>query len=260
MRFLQSLEKNYRRLRDDYRRRAQNEILKQRWAGKSDRPPVAQANGPSGLDRFEIHYINLKHSEDRRAEIQSEFKALGVTRFARFEAIADANGALGCAKSHETVLSSASILEDQLLMICEDDCQFIADRAAIDAAIEEFFFNPHLDVLCLAYNAENGFAISQNLMITSDTQTMSCYILKAPAIAPVLDTVRFSVDNLSRGGRDMTMRLTGFGSDCSGRCFRPLKRSFRPAAAVFFRHRKKSSRLWVITRRPKCWGRIINPL
>ena len=55
MRFLQSLEKNYRRLRDDYRRRAQNKILKQRWAGKSDRPPVAQANGPSGLDRCEIH-------------------------------------------------------------------------------------------------------------------------------------------------------------------------------------------------------------
>ena len=119
MRFLQSLEKNYRRLRDDHRRRAQNKILKQRWAGKSDRPPVAQANGPSGLNRCEIHYMNLKHREDRRAEVQSEFKALGVTRF---EAIADANGALGCAKSHETVLSSASILEDQLLMICEDDC------------------------------------------------------------------------------------------------------------------------------------------
>ena len=66
---------------------------------------MAQANGPSGLDRCEIHYINLKHREDRRAEIQSEFKALGVTRFACFEAIADANGALGCAKSHETVLS-----------------------------------------------------------------------------------------------------------------------------------------------------------
>ena len=88
-------------------------------------------------------------------------------------------GALGCAKSHEAVLSSASILEDQLLMICEDDCQFIADRAAIDAAIEEFFYNPHLDVLCLAYNAKNGFAISQNLMITSDTQTMSCYISRS---------------------------------------------------------------------------------
>jgi hypothetical protein len=80
--------KNYRRLRDDYRRRAQNKILKQRWAGKSDRPPVAQANGPSGLDRCEIHYMNLKHREDRRAEVQSEFKALGVTRF---EAIAAAD-------------------------------------------------------------------------------------------------------------------------------------------------------------------------
>lgn len=85
-------------------------------------------------------------------------------------------------------------------MICEDDCQFIADRAAIDAAVEEFFYTPHLDVLCLAYNAENGFAISQNLMITSDTQTMSCYILKASAIAELLDCIRFSVENLSRGG------------------------------------------------------------
>ena len=85
-------------------------------------------------------------------------------------------------------------------MICEDDCQFIADRAAIDAAIEEFYYNPHLSVLCLAYNAENEFSISQNLMITSDTQTMSCYILKASAIAELLESVRFSVDNLSRGG------------------------------------------------------------
>ena len=239
MRFLQSLEKNYRRLRDDYRRRAQNEILKQRWAGKSDRPPVAQANGPSGLDRCEIHYINLKHREDRRAEIQSEFKALGVTRFARFEAIADANGALGCAKSHETVLSSASILEDQLLMICEDDCQFIADRAAIDAAIEEFFFNPHLDVLCLAYNAENGFAISQNLMITSDTQTMSCYILKAPAIAPVLDRCASAWTIYRAGGRGMTMRLTGFGSDCSGRCFSPSQKIISPGSGRLFQTSKK---------------------
>ena len=172
--FLILWTKNYRRLRDQYRCRAQNKTLEQRWARKSDRPPVAQANGPLGLDLCEIHYINLKHRKDRRAEIQSEFKALGVTRFSRFEAIADANGALGCAKSHETILSSASISEDQPLMICEDDCQSIADRAAIDAAIEEFFYNTHLDVLCLAYNAKNGFAISQNLMITSDTQMMSC--------------------------------------------------------------------------------------
>ena len=170
--------------------------------------------GPSGLERCNIHYINLNHREDRRAEMQSEFKALGVTRFARFEAIADANGALGCAKSHEAVLLSASISEDQLVMICEDDCQFIAHRAAIDAVIEEFYYNSHLSVLCLAYNAENEFSISQNLMITSDTQTMSCYILKASAIAEVLESVRFSVDNLSRGG-------VGFGSDCSSKCFLP---------------------------------------
>ena len=37
-------------------------------------------------------------------------------------------------------------------------------------------------------------------MITSDMQTMSCYILKTSAIAELLDCTRFSVENLSRGG------------------------------------------------------------
>ena len=58
----------------------------------------------------------------------------------------------------------------------------------------------HVTIDSLYYNAENEFSISQNLMITSDTQTMSCYILKASAIAELLESVRFSVDNLSRGG------------------------------------------------------------
>ena len=198
--FFQSSEK-YRMLRNGYRRKAQNKILKQRWAHKSDKPPVAQTMGPRGFDRCEIHYINLKHRADRRAGILLEFKALGVAHFTRFEVILDTNGALGCAKSHEAGLSSASSSEDQLFMICEDDCQFIADRAAIDAAVEGFFYNSHLDMLCLAYNAENGFAISQNLIITSDTQTISCYILETSAIAELLDCTRFSVENLSRGGR-----------------------------------------------------------
>ena len=37
-------------------------------------------------------------------------------------------------------------------------------------------------------------------MITSDMQTMSCYILKTSAIAELLDCIRFSVENLSLGG------------------------------------------------------------
>lgn len=57
MRFFQSVEKKYRMLRNGYRRKAQNKILKQRWAHKSAKPPVVQTMGPRGLDRCEIHYI-----------------------------------------------------------------------------------------------------------------------------------------------------------------------------------------------------------
>jgi len=66
-----------------------------------------------------------------------------------------------------------------------------------------------------------------------------------------LDSVRFSVDNLSRGGGGVWLcDWPGLEAIAAADVFRPHKRSFRPAAAVFFRHRKKSSRLWVITRRP----------
>lgn len=98
-----------------------------------------------------------------------------------------------CALSHSKIYHKIIEREISCAIILENDIT-ISDQ------LVPFFYNPHLDVLCLAYNAENGFAISQNLMITSDTQTMSCYILKASAIAKVLESVRFSVDNLSRGG------------------------------------------------------------
>ena len=98
-----------------------------------------------------------------------------------------------CALSHSKIYHKIIEREISCAIILENDIT-ISDQ------LVPFFYNPHLDVLCLAYNAENGFAISQNLMITSDTQTMSCYILEASAISELLDCIRFSVENLSLGG------------------------------------------------------------
>jgi len=64
--------------------------------------------------------------------------------------------------------------------------------------LSESFLNWYSDVLYLAFNAINGFQISRTLMITSYTQTTSCYIVKPQAISMVLDCALKSVWHLSR--------------------------------------------------------------
>jgi glycosyl transferase, family 25 len=199
VKFFQSFEKKYKKVRNKYRRKIQDKALQARWEQKSSRPSVGLKDNLTGFDRCDVHFINLKFRKDRKAEILQEFKRVGLSNFSRFDAVSDENGALGCAKSHVKLLEAARVNQHQLLMICEDDCQFVIDRSKLDGIVEEFFCNPYLEVLCLGNNAKNGFQISPALMITSDTQTTSCYLVKSQAISLVLESARKSVQKLSCG-------------------------------------------------------------
>ena len=194
------LRKNYKNLRDYYSLLKKNSILLYRCKNKLVKPSVIEMNQKTGLDRCDIHFINLKHRKDRLTAICAEFEKLSITNFKRFDAIPNKNGALGCAKSHAKCLESAYVAQEQLLMICEDDCKFIIKRAEIDLIIEEFFYNPYLDVLCLSYNEKTRVSVSNNLMITSDTQTASCYLVKSNAIHILLKSACKSVRHLSWWG------------------------------------------------------------
>ena len=73
-----------------------------------------------------IYVINLKHREDRRVQIEKDFKELGynkVLNLKYFEAIKHKNGWMGCALSHLYLISYA--LENNLpyIIIAEDDFQ-----------------------------------------------------------------------------------------------------------------------------------------
>jgi glycosyl transferase family 25 len=87
-------------------------------------------------------------------------------------------------------------------MICEDDCSFLLDRDRIDMIIEAFYADDRLDVLCLAYKALNGFSISRDLAVTSDTQTMSCYIIRQRVRNDLCRIAAKSVDLLRQGVRE----------------------------------------------------------
>ena len=200
MRFLQLSERKIRNARNKVRRMFQNRRLKLRW-NSTEKPYSLGLNGDlTGLERCKIVYVNLEHRVDRKIHIISEFKRIGAMKFDRLDAVFNQNGALGAAISHAQVLSSNALNDDELLMVCEDDCLFKTDRSEIDLLIEEFFCDNRLDVLCLAYNAKNGVNISENMMITSETATMSCYIVKSQSLGQVLESIQSSITKMSAGG------------------------------------------------------------
>lgn len=152
-----------------------------------------------GLKKCDIFYINLDHRDDRRKQIESELVKLDIDHAVRFSAKKNKNGALGCSLSHFSVLNSRKQQTGRLIMVCEDDCEFIANREVVDRIIDKFDSDKRLDVLCLAYNAFNGVKVDDTFSITSDTQTTACYVLKPNVVEPFLKVAKLSISLLEKG-------------------------------------------------------------
>jgi GR25 family glycosyltransferase involved in LPS biosynthesis len=151
------------------------------------------------LEHCNIVYINLAHRTDRRAEAENELDKIGATDWTRFEAIPDADGSIGCSMSHLAVLETYVPTKD-LLMIMEDDCEFIVDRKEIDDVIRHFVCS-NASVLCLAYNARQFSPIDEKIQRAYNTQTHGCYIMK-PSIRPIIkSTFVDSISMLQQGMR-----------------------------------------------------------
>jgi glycosyl transferase family 25 len=181
----------------------QNMRLKWRWRRAAQTNPSG-LDVAHGLDRCDITYINLDHRTDRRERIEAEFAKIGAQNVTRFAAHKHARGATGCAMSHRDVIEAAAPGEGRITMVCEDDLEFLADRARLDHLIETFYRDSRMDVLCLAYNRRNGIAVSEDFLITSNTRTMSCYLVKPQVIDALRETARKSVKRLEAGEPDKT--------------------------------------------------------
>lgn len=146
-----------------------------------------------------VYFINLKKRRDRLRETRKEFDKAGLRNWSRFEAISDENGALGCALSHFALMDGLRESESPF-MVCEDDIEFLVGPEEIKATLQDFFDNPALDVLCLAYRlGSKPFPVSSLLAITTNTQTASCYVVKRRAAEKLRQSFAESID-LIRGG------------------------------------------------------------
>ena len=173
----------------------ENQKLRLRWMARARISQDLIDVGLRGIERCEVVYINLDHRSDRRAEIESQFSSLGLKKFVRFSAVKRDVGALGCAESHLGVIESWTSGSQSLLMVCEDDCEFLLSRKDIDDLIEEFLSEKCLGVLCLAFNSKNAIRISNQLKITSHTLTTACYLIKPSARDALLTAARRSVES-----------------------------------------------------------------
>jgi hypothetical protein len=139
-----------------------------------------------GMARASVFFINLDHRTDRLKEINAEFHRLGVKDAIRVSGVTAAHGGTGNAISHVVTLGSRVGKGDELLMVCEDDAEFLVDRNDIDELIEEFANTPYLDVLCLGNaSLEPAIPVSNRLAVANHIQTTSCYVMK-PRAVPIL--------------------------------------------------------------------------
>jgi hypothetical protein len=160
-----------------------------------------------GLERCDIRYINLDYRKDRRAEFESEMRRLGVSWHERITGIPATPGMLGCALSHVDLLNSWDRNPGRLLLVCEDDVEFIASRNDIDFAIEEFCQSPELEVLMLAHNAAWHIPISDQIAISSDILTTSAFILRPTIAAAIQMQFQKSVEMLQAGNNSRQYAL-----------------------------------------------------
>jgi len=133
---------------------------------------------------IQLNYINLDFREDRKVGLENNLQQFRIFFPVRFSAINHNPGGVGCALSHLHLLLS-NINRDYVCII-EDDFRLNIAENKIKALIEEFLMNPGLDVLCIGNNQmRRCVPISENIGLTTCTQTTSMYIAKKEAI-PVL--------------------------------------------------------------------------
>lgn len=150
-------------------------------------------------DEIPVYFINLASRPDRLRETENELARMGISRWSRFDATKDDNGALGCALSHAGLLEGLDDCQPAV-MVCEDDIEFLVEPEELRVLLEEFLGNPAIDVLCLAFAVTaKGHAISSRLAVTSNTQTLACYVAKPAAIRLLRTSFYESAQRIQEG-------------------------------------------------------------
>lgn len=168
------------------------------WLALKTRAPHG---GVERLDRVLV--LNLDDRADRLRSFTEGARRLGL-HAARFPAIQDEVGIIGCTLSHIAMLRTMITEGWQAVMICEDDAVFRVSRDKLDVLVDAFLDDDGAEVACLAYHLQCAPAPRSLLYFRArNTRTTACYLVKRSIVADLLAVLEEGVPELRRGGDRM---------------------------------------------------------
>jgi GR25 family glycosyltransferase involved in LPS biosynthesis len=146
-------------------------------------------------------YINLSERTDRKELIEKELEKLEIPqeKIFRFDAIKDSVGAIGCAKSHFTLIKNFLESDDESWSIIEDDMTFLTNKEIIDIYVKEYLDdnNAHFFNGSVTYLQKIDY--SENLNKIMFGYTTGWYIIKKTYAHIIFDSLKESVIGLLQG-------------------------------------------------------------
>ena len=146
------------------------------------------------MDKIDkVFYINLKHRNDRREEIEQELKSKFLfDKTERYEAILHESPILGCTMSHITLWRNMIQNNWKTMMVIEDDAMLQTTRENIDRYINAFLEDPNADFLSISNSCGDFTDYNEFFNRAKNSQTSSCYVIK---LHTVRDLLRFYFKN-----------------------------------------------------------------
>ena len=136
------------------------------------------------MDNIEkVFYINLKHRQDRREQIETELAEKFLYKNAeRYEAILHESPILGCTMSHIHLWRNMIQNNWKTMMVIEDDAMLQTTRENIDTYINSFLEDPDAHLLSISNSCGDHVHYNEFFERGMNSQTSSCYVIKLESV------------------------------------------------------------------------------
>jgi GR25 family glycosyltransferase involved in LPS biosynthesis len=134
-----------------------------------------------------VFYINLKHRQDRREQIETELREkfkFGDAK--RYEAVLHESPILGCTMSHVTLWRQMIQNKWSTMMVIEDDALLQTSRDVLDKYITAFIKDDQADVLSISNSCGEFTKYNELFDRAFNSQTSSCYVIKLDAVQKLI--------------------------------------------------------------------------
>ena len=140
-----------------------------------------------------IFYINLDTRPDRKVFFENQMRMVGL-KATRFNAIKNANGAIGCSLSHLSLLQYAKKNNLDHILIMEDDIMFLNPQIFIQNLNNFLSKHDKFDVLLIAGNNMGEYVrIDDNCVKISHCQTTTGYLVKNHYYDKLIDNFKTGI-------------------------------------------------------------------